>query len=344
MRKYLLPQNGNYYKANLHCHTILSDGHWTPEQVKEEYKKRGYSIVAFTDHDIMIPHHDLSDDEFIAMTGYEMEVDAPYTEWGEQKTCHTCYIALKPDMTEQICWNRERNGYTWGNALELVKKGYAKFDESKPDFVRSYNPDCINKMIKTGREAGFFVSYNHPTWSMEDYADYINYEGMHAVEIFNTGSYSCGIEEHNARVFEEMIRAGKRVYCTATDDNHNHRADLRDSFGGFVMIKADRLEYETIGKALVDGNFYASQAPLIEELYVEDGKVHVKCSPAEEIAMITGRIQSAAVFGTEENPVTEASFALCEAQKYLRIVVTDAKGRKAHSQVYYVDELTEYLK
>jgi hypothetical protein len=59
--------------------------------------------------------------------------------------------------------------------------------------------------------------------------------------------------------------------------------------------------------------------------------------------MITGRIQSAAVFGTEETPVTEASFALCEAQKYLRIVVTDAKGRKAHSQVYYVDDWKDCL-
>ena len=26
MKKYLLPNTGNYYKANLHCHTTLSDG------------------------------------------------------------------------------------------------------------------------------------------------------------------------------------------------------------------------------------------------------------------------------------------------------------------------------
>ena len=38
MKKHLLPESGNFYKANLHCHTILSDGQKTPEQIKEEYK------------------------------------------------------------------------------------------------------------------------------------------------------------------------------------------------------------------------------------------------------------------------------------------------------------------
>ena len=37
MKKYLLPENGNFYKANLHCHTTVSDGNWTPEEVKKNY-------------------------------------------------------------------------------------------------------------------------------------------------------------------------------------------------------------------------------------------------------------------------------------------------------------------
>ena len=49
------------FKANLHCHTNLSDGKWTPEQVKEEYKKRGYSVIAITDHEHLVSHNDLTD-------------------------------------------------------------------------------------------------------------------------------------------------------------------------------------------------------------------------------------------------------------------------------------------
>ena len=36
MKKYLL-ENKNSYKANLHCHTNLSDGKKTPEEVKALY-------------------------------------------------------------------------------------------------------------------------------------------------------------------------------------------------------------------------------------------------------------------------------------------------------------------
>ena len=68
MKKYLLPNEGNFYKANLHCHTVLSDGCWTPEKVKEEYAKMGYSIVAYTDHNVMVPHTELTDDDFLALT------------------------------------------------------------------------------------------------------------------------------------------------------------------------------------------------------------------------------------------------------------------------------------
>ena len=33
MKKYLLPENGQFYKANLHCHSTVSDGHLTPEEM-----------------------------------------------------------------------------------------------------------------------------------------------------------------------------------------------------------------------------------------------------------------------------------------------------------------------
>ena len=39
MKKYLLPEKGNFYKANLHTHSTISDGKLTPEAVKEAYKE-----------------------------------------------------------------------------------------------------------------------------------------------------------------------------------------------------------------------------------------------------------------------------------------------------------------
>ena len=39
------------YKANLHSHSVISDGNLTPAEMKKAYKDRGYSILAITDHE-----------------------------------------------------------------------------------------------------------------------------------------------------------------------------------------------------------------------------------------------------------------------------------------------------
>ena len=50
MKKYLISPDKKQYKANLHCHSVLSDGRKTPEELVEAYKSRGYGILAITDH------------------------------------------------------------------------------------------------------------------------------------------------------------------------------------------------------------------------------------------------------------------------------------------------------
>ena len=35
MKQYLLPENGKFYKVNMHSHSTYSDGVQTPEQLKE---------------------------------------------------------------------------------------------------------------------------------------------------------------------------------------------------------------------------------------------------------------------------------------------------------------------
>ena len=85
---YLLPEEGNFYKANLHCHTVISDGDLTPEQVKEAYMEQGYSIVAFTDHNKYCKHEELDEEGFLSIAAYEANIDqfAPHKDaWPDLK-------------------------------------------------------------------------------------------------------------------------------------------------------------------------------------------------------------------------------------------------------------------
>ena len=72
MKRFLIPETGQFYKANLHSHSTVSDGTLTPAQMKELYRSRGYSVLACTDHELMVPHHDLTDDGFVMLTGFEL--------------------------------------------------------------------------------------------------------------------------------------------------------------------------------------------------------------------------------------------------------------------------------
>ena len=71
MRINLLPEEGKFYKVNMHSHSNLSDGVQTPEQLKEIYKAHGYSAIAYTEHEALFDFTSLNDDDFIAITSYE---------------------------------------------------------------------------------------------------------------------------------------------------------------------------------------------------------------------------------------------------------------------------------
>lgn len=340
MKKYLLPKDGFFYKANLHCHTNFSDGHLSPLEVKSLYKKLGYSVVAYTDHDILIPHDELTDNEFLALHGFEMELfENEPTKLGVGKTGHICFIGIEPDNIIQPCWHRSK--YLFANAPKHAES--VKFDENEPDYEREYSHSGMSDIMNKAREKGFFVTYNHPTWSMEDYGDYMGYSGMHAFEMFNGGCNAVGYEDYNPRVYDDMLRGGKKIYCIGADDNHNHANPERreyDSGWAYTMIKADNLDYKSITEALLKGNFYASEGPEISELFYEDGKVYVKCSEADRINCNYGMIRKAeTVLDQNGNGVFEACFNVPENCGYFRITVTDKSGKHACTNAYFTEDL-----
>lgn len=337
MRKYLLPTEGNWYKANLHTHTNVSDGNFSPERMKEEYKARGYSIIAFTDHNVLVDHSYLADEDFLPLLGWEVDLneDKPWSE--SPKTCHICFIALEKENARQHFVRR------W--AIPNGAAAHAdriRIDDATPDGETLHTPEHVSTVMEGARAAGFFVTYNHPAWSLETREDYASYHGMHAMEICNFGCYEAGYEDYNGYIYDDILRTGNRIYCTATDDNHNGTENvLHDSFGGFTMICAESLDYRTVTRALEAGNFYASMGPTIHELYIEDDTVHIKCSPARRIALHTGARFSFAKWAREGEPLlTEASFPLYGRDPiYFRLDVTDAEGKHANTNAYFTDTL-----
>ena len=157
MKKYILPSDVNWYRANMHCHTNISDGSFTPEEIKREYKKMGYSIVAYTDHEILLDHSYLNDDEFLTLTSSEYSItesepsvpnfgEHKIDDWHRKKTIHLCIYSknqhneFQPAADDETLW-----------ALNGKYKGTNKCD----GYHRVYTEESINEAIKRCNDGNF---------------------------------------------------------------------------------------------------------------------------------------------------------------------------------------------
>ena len=151
-----------------------------------------------------------------------------------------------------------------------------------------------------------------------------------------------GFEAYSPMAYDEILRTGNRIFCIAADDNHNGEGDRKyhDSFGGFIVIRAEKLDYRTITRALENGDFYASMGPEIHDLYIENNEVHITCSPAKFITLHCGVRRSKRVAARDGEYLTHASFPIdFESNIYFRLGVHDENGNHANTNAYFCDTL-----
>ena len=345
MKKYILPENLNWYRANMHCHTTVSDGHYTPEQIKEKYKEMGYSIVAYTDHEIIRDQSHLTDDEFLAITSSEFSIsdckpcfEAPFGKqlegWRGRKVVHMGVYSKDPHNTFHPA--TDDSIFHWWKSQgkdvgEIACDGYH----------REYTVESINEMIKRLNDNGFLVSLNHPNWSLNDMDDYLNMKGLWSLEILNYATERLTGAEYCPYIYDHMVRSGNfNLFCNMGDDNHNRGGSLDHSFGGSTIIGAKELKYDQIMTALEKGEFYCASGknpPKINALYVEDNVIKVDCSPATDV-FVTGLGRSFRPYITEDYEFTHAEFRLDPADIMFRVTVRDKYGNNAHTHFYKVED------
>ena len=308
MKKYLLPNDCKAYKANLHCHSTFSDGRFDVEKLKEIYKSHGYSVVAFSDHNVLIPHPELEDPDFIPLTAIEIDVD-------------------------------HRNGKSNHLNFYSVDKAKSQF----PPFERVYGLESINRLIEIGNENGFLVQYNHPRWSFQDTEFYGKLKGLWGFEVFNTG---CEVEMNDGwgdYEYEVMCRDGKEYLAVvADDDNHNGPGSIEspnnDSFGGWTMIFAPELSYDGIINAMKRCDLYASTGPEIKALYVENDRVYIECSPSCSVVIRFETRRSGCKLSNADD-ITFADFDISGDYEHFRLEVKDKYGNKAMTKAYTKKDL-----
>lgn len=334
---YLISPHKKQYKANLHCHSTKSDGTKTPEELCEMYKRHGYSVLAITDHERPCDHTALSDDRLLMLTGYEVYIrpsqNADYDLHVSE--VHLNLFARDPHNETIICYNKPYCKYI--PADEHYSIPHAGSEEP-----REYTREYINSFIRTAKDNGYIVSYNHPYWSMESETEVLATEGCFSMEMVNYNSYMMNRLEHNGALYDKLLSAGKRIFCHGVDDNHNRKPEGHpecDSFGGFTMIMADSLDYDSIFSAMETGSMYSSMGPTFDMIEYTDGHLHIECSPVEAIIVYSGSKHTSRAVAPAGESITCADLEVDGDAKFLRISILDRDGRWADTRGFTKAEL-----
>lgn len=299
MKKSYFPVDGVWLKGNIHSHSTVSDGLFTPKELAELYHTHGYAFLSMTDHNIFVPHNELPEDEVILLTGVEHDL-----EYSQDKCTHVVGLgAAGKKETAYLC-----KQYSAGELTD-------------------------QRLIELMRTDGQFISLAHPVWSRMKSDEILQLKGFHAIEVFNNGTeHLC--HGGNAEVWWDMLlRQGKRVFATAVDDVHV--AD--DLFGGWIWVKAAERSRDAILDALFQGTYYSSTGPEIYDFGLDGKNVYVSCSACREIHFVTYAPRGRSLFAEPDGVLKEACYTLTGRESYVRVVCVDHHGHSAWSNPIFFD-------
>jgi len=283
---------GRFWRGNLHTHSTRSDGRLPPEAVIDFYKDAGYDFLALTDH-------------FMECYGY------PVTDTRALRSDRFTTL-LGAEIHAPIT----AKGADWHIVAVGLPLDYAPWSSG----------ETIQSMCARAAAAGSFIGIAHPQWYGLTLDDALSIAEAHAVEIYNHG---CALECDRGDglvLLEEVLARGRRLVAYAADDAH---FKTPDAGGGWVMVKAEAREPELLLEALKRGDFYSSQGPQIHDIAIAGDEVTIACSPASWIVAAGAGMSSQCAHGQDLTRATLPLDALEEG--YVRITVTDDKGRRAWS-------------
>jgi hypothetical protein len=167
------------------------------------------------------------------------------------------------------------------------------------------------------------------------------------MEIYNNICEILSSDGDSRLLYNMMLRNGMKIFCTASDDNHNlnlmpgREKWQSDSLGGWTMIKAPSLDYAAVIKAFEAGSFYCSTGPEIYDYYLEDDKLCIDCSRVECVYLKSTAISVSARIISRQDDITHAEFdlksiLLNKSEPFVRIEIADSKRKRAFTNPLFL--------
>ena len=145
-------KNLSAYKANLHTHSTISDGRYTPQEMIRFYSEKGYYVIALTDHRKYNHLESLDSCGMTLLSGIELHPEGPR---------NTCWHLLCLGVPENSV-----PGDTTGTPVQAV--------------------------IDRVKAAGGIVFAAHPYWCGYQHDNVTSLKGLSGTEVWNTSCRYIG--------------------------------------------------------------------------------------------------------------------------------------------------------
>ena len=306
-----------YWKGNIHTHSLWSDGNDFPEMIAEWYVKHGYNFLAFSDHNILSRGQKWVSRRLITnrigMGAYEKYLkrfgDAWVEQRGDPNDDKKHEIRLKPlgefrtffEASDRflILQGEEITDSFEGHQIHMNATNIAEL--IKPQGGTSVR-DVMTRNLKAVRDQEhrtgqvILQHLNHPNFvysiTAEDIASVVN-ERFFEVQNGHPGTNTLGdaIQAGTERIWDiaNTLRiaemSAEPLFGLATDDSHHYHSKTARSYSrqgrGWIHVRARRLTPESLVRAMRSGDFYASSGVELEELTFDGKQLSVKVAPTK---------------------------------------------------------------
>lgn len=351
----------NWYKGNLHTHSLWSDGDDYPEMIMDWYKANGYNFVGLSDHNTFqegekwvnvprVPERRRTFERYLRTFG---------PDWVTYKKGPNDSLKVRLKNLQEYRSYFDDPGKFLIIKSEEVSTSY----DSKPIHINMTNvqnlirpqrgnsvaevmQNNIDLVVAQRRQTGqpMFPHINHPNFYYAITAqDLMQLRYERFFEVFNghpmVNNYGDdkrdGTEVMWDKINVHFVQQGRPLmYGLATDDSHNYQffgLEYSNTGRGWVMVNAADLSPRSLIESLEAGRFYATSGVELEKLVQTPSSISfkIKAEPSvnytiQWIGLKKGK-EKTEIF--KEIKASEASYTLAEDDLMVRAKIISNKPK-----------------
>ena len=295
-------ESDKWFKGNLHTHTFWSDGDAPPEITIDWYKNNGYDFLALSDHNILsisekwIKVYDKDPGGWPpSMTKAKLnDVQNKFgSEWVNTR--------INNDTLEMQLATLDKLKIKFESANEFIliqSEEISDVYEKTPIHINATNIaefippqggnsifDVLQRNINAVREQrestgqAMIAHINHPNYEWALLSEHlINIQGDSFFEVYNghplVNNWGNNERPSTDKMWDMVLtmrinRNYAPMYGLAVDDAHayyKYKIGKANPGRGWVMVKAKKLNADSIISSLESGNFYSTTGVLIKNI------------------------------------------------------------------------------